>query len=110
MASYDYDYDYDSVVQAVINHGSNQWDVIGAQLGMTQARIGTLTSGKPTDAGKLLALIGDRKAAWGTDNVIKRLLDACGKLPGSPILKAVQEELKTSKKHPSEGIHLFACI
>lgn len=99
-------YDYKEVLRVVTDLGSNQWDLIGVELGLSQAKIGSLTSRSTTDAGKLRAIVDNLKETLGTPELIKQLLDACSRLP-SPIRRGVEEELEKSgnTKQTSEGIH-----
>ena len=84
--------DFASVERAVLRAGANQWSLIGKELGMLDAEIGATAHDKPTDVGKLQAIINIKKSECGTEEVKLMLLKACGNLV-QPILGVVKELL-----------------
>ena len=89
--------DFASVERAVLRVGANQWSLIGKELGMLTGEISAATHDKPTDFGKLQALINIKKNECGGEEVKLMLLRACGNLV-QPILHGVKELLEKGRK------------
>ena len=85
-------YDYESVVEAVMKYGVDKWDLIGNKLRMTDRQIRAATHDRPSHAGKLQAIISCKRGELGDQELIKQLLEACGKIP-QPILGMVKQHL-----------------
>ena len=88
-----YSLDFDTVRDAVVKHGCNQWYEIGLKLGLNGNEIKGETHVIPTSTGKMLAVI---EAKWMKDGKVKTaqdLLRACYCIP-TPIGKQVKDELK----------------
>ncbi|XP_062506351.1 uncharacterized protein LOC134182925 [Corticium candelabrum] len=92
-----YSLDFDTVRDAVVKHGCNQWYEIGLKLGLNGNEIKGETHVIPTSTGKMLAVI---EAKWMKDGKVKTaqdLLRACYCIP-TPIGKQVKDELKKERK------------
>ena len=85
-------YSYDSVVSAVLKVGSHNWNLLGDKLGLTEGEMSSATSNKPTDPGKLQAIINMKRDELGDRELVRQLLDACEKIP-QPILGQVLQRL-----------------
>ena len=92
-------YDYKSVVDAVMKFGVDKWDLIAHELGMTHAEITSSTHARPSNPGKLQAIISIKRAELGDQELKKQLLEACGNIP-QPILGMVKQHLD-SYSHPT---------
>lgn len=85
-------YTYNDVVTAVLKVGSNKWNLIGLALGLTDGEISSAASDKPTNAGKLQAIISKKRDELGEKKVARMLLEACRTIP-EPIIGSVLQHL-----------------
>lgn len=87
-----YLYDPDSLKQAVVRNGADQFYQFGIALGLTHGQIGTTVNTIEGGEGKLLAIINRRKAAVDDAKLQKELIVAC-KNVASPIWGDVERDL-----------------
>ena len=90
----------DSLIKAVLAHGSNRWYGLGLALGLEPALIESVTHTKPDHADKLRALIEKKRQEVGSEKLGEELLKACGNVP-HPIRGVVEETLKESSQQPN---------
>ena len=65
------------VIDAVVNHGSDQWYQIGLALGLTDAAITSKTHTIPTCPVKLRAVIEMKRQDVGYDGLRDALVNVC---------------------------------
>ena len=85
--------DFDTVRDAVVKYGCNQWYEIGLNLELNGNEIIDKTHVIPTSTGKLLAVIEAKRVKDGKVKTAEDLLRACYCIP-TPIGKQVTDELK----------------
>ena len=85
--------DFDTVRDAVVKYGCNQWYEIGLNLGLNGNEIIDKTHVIPTSTGKLLAVIEAKRVKDGKVKTAEDLLRACYCIP-TPIGKQVEDDLK----------------
>jgi hypothetical protein len=86
------DNEEDSVITAIITHGSTRWLPIGLKLGLSSDQIYSIVGTIAKDHDKLLAIIERAKIQHSGKHLVPKLLHACSAiLP--PIKGAVQNEL-----------------
>ncbi|XP_062506531.1 uncharacterized protein LOC134183094 isoform X1 [Corticium candelabrum] len=92
-----YSLDFDTVRDAVVKYGCNQWYEIGLKLGLKGDNIKGETHEIPFPTGKLLAVIEAKRRQDGKVKTAEDLLRACYCIP-IPIDKEVEDELKKERK------------
>ena len=88
-----YSLDFDTVRDAVVKYGCNQWYEIGLNLGLKGDNIKGETHEIPFPPGKLMAVIEAKRRKDGKVKTAEDLLRACHRIP-TPIGKEVEDELK----------------
>ena len=88
-----YSLDFDTVRNAVVKYGFNQWYEIGLNLELNGNEIIDKTHVIPTPTGKLLAVIEAKRVKDGRVKTAEDMLRACYYIP-TPIGKQVTDELK----------------
>ena len=73
--------DVDSLIKAVVSHGSDQWFGLGLSLGLEYALIVSVAGDKPTCTDKLRALIEEKRQQVGNEKLREELLKACQEIP-----------------------------
>ena len=101
--------DFDTIRKAVAKHISSHWYEIGVELGLDKEEIESVTFDKPSHAGKLLAVIEEKRMAVGTRTTANKLLTACRQI-SLDVTEAVEEELEKRGElacTPEEVLHAF---
>ena len=88
-----YSLDFDTVRDAVVKYGCNDWYEIGLKLGLNGNEIIDKTHVIPPSTGKLLAVIEAKRVKDGKEKTAEDLLRACYCM-STPIGKQVEDELK----------------
>jgi hypothetical protein len=84
--------DPESVLQAVICYGCDQWYSLCVQMGYSSARVLAITDGMPSKADKIRVIFDKKVSAVGQYAATQALLDACKSI-SDPIIGGVLDSL-----------------
>lgn len=85
-------YDMDALIKAIVDNGKDQYFQFGKQLGLKDPQIRVAVGQILDEGGKILAVIGTKKAAVGDALLQQELIKACKNL-SRPIWADVERDL-----------------